>query len=291
MKIGGVAAVLACLALATGATGATPKYLLPRDARVVEGGRFVDVIVPQQEIKSDINPSNAALATGGGLIAALIDAKIQADRTKKAELEIEPVRSALAGFDADKLAKETTSVMLANAPWLQVHSVGFGRDDSIVGLSGALDASPAEKVLFVLYRYDLSPDFASVRVSARLLLASKTVSGAKAPTNRLDLKYLTYAQTVQSIVTLPSPAKDSTENASRWAADNAAMTRKALAIAFADMTTLIPRALDLSADDVKVMSKGERKVLGGHIGRLVEQGATGSLLFSDDLTYVQTIAH
>jgi len=51
----------------------------------VAGGRSLHVMVAQSELKSDINPSNAAVYTGGGLLGGLIGAAMDSARAKKAE--------------------------------------------------------------------------------------------------------------------------------------------------------------------------------------------------------------
>src|SRR5437762_443514 len=80
----GLAAVLVVVSAAGQAAAANHNFL-PEASRAVEGDPPLQVVVAQGEIKSDINPSNIAAATGGGLIEALIDAKITSDRAKKPE--------------------------------------------------------------------------------------------------------------------------------------------------------------------------------------------------------------
>ena len=127
-------ASLICLC-AVGPARASHLNILAEPARAVDGGRVVNVLISQAEIKSNINASYVDVAMGGGLIGALIDMKIDSDRAKKAERVIQPLRTALAGFDVDALALETTKTALANVAWFLAPSITFGRDTTPAGKS------------------------------------------------------------------------------------------------------------------------------------------------------------
>ena len=65
-------AAIAVMAAAGPALAGPPKTILPEAARAVEGGRQVEVLVSQSEIKSDINESNITTSTGVGLLWAVV---------------------------------------------------------------------------------------------------------------------------------------------------------------------------------------------------------------------------
>ncbi|HEY5722618.1 MAG TPA: hypothetical protein VIT45_09880, partial [Allosphingosinicella sp.] len=150
-----------CLAFAGAPVGfaaiAAPSPIVTEEMHAVPADRAVQVLVAQSEIKSNINPSNIAVATGGGLLGGLMAASQNASRTKKAEALIEPVREALMDFDVDGLALDTTKRAFAQVPWLQNAPVSFSKDSSPVGKSGSLDTIGASQVAFVEYSYDFSP--------------------------------------------------------------------------------------------------------------------------------------
>ena len=79
-----VAAAVSLCAVSPSLAASDPKYILPEAARAAPDGRSLVVLVGQEELKSNINPSTVVVATGGGLIGALIDAKINADRAARA---------------------------------------------------------------------------------------------------------------------------------------------------------------------------------------------------------------
>jgi voltage-gated potassium channel Kch len=288
----GLAAVLLSLS-AVQAVAATPKNILVETARPAEGGRTIQVLVGQEEMKSDINPSNVVVATGGGLLGALVDAGINAERAKKAEAAIQPVRAALTGYDADALARDTTAAALAKVTWFQPVATAFSRDTSIPGKIAVLDASATDQIAFFQYSYDVAPDFSSVRVAVNIQIASKTLPAGKKPDYRLQPKALIYTQTLTSVVTLPATAKDINENAGQWAADNGKLARQAIVAGFGELGQLIPQALALSEADLKAMTTKTKKftVVGGFNGRIQDQGPSGTLLLTPTggLVHVQTV--
>jgi hypothetical protein len=274
-----------CLAVAVASAGSTaiaagPVNVVAEDARIVQGGRAVQVLVAQSEIKSNINPSNIAVATGGGLLGGALAASQNASRTKKAEALIEPIREAMTGFDADRLAQDTTAAALAQVPWLQSSAISFSKDSSPVGKAAALDSIGASQIAFIEYTYDFSPDFADLRVVANVEFANKAMpAAATKPEARVSRKNLAYSQQVTTIVSLPAPAEDKAGNAALWGADGGKRAREAVTLAFARIETLLPRTLSLSAADVAASGAetNPKGTAGGFAGR-VQAGAAGETL-------------
>ena len=165
--------------ISTMATAKAPARVVSEQARQVTGGRALRVMVAQAEIKADINPSNLAVATGGGMLGGLLAAAQNAARTKKAEAALEPVRAAMTGFDADTLSLDTTRQGLATVAWMQPVDPAFSKDSSLLGKSAALDAGPAAQIAFIEYSYDMAPDFSSVRVVAKIEFADKAIPAAE----------------------------------------------------------------------------------------------------------------
>jgi hypothetical protein len=287
----GLAAALFSLS-AIPANAADHKNLMSDQARGLDGGRGLQILVPQEEIKSNINPSNIAVFTGGGLIGALIQVKVDSDRAVKAEAAIQPLRAALTGFDADVLARDTTAAALAKVAWFKTATPAFSRDATMPGFSTALDANPTGQVAFFTYAYDGAPDLSNLRVKVTISIADKTLKTGQKPETRLYPRNLVYSTTVTSVVNLPNPSKDAASNAARWSADNGKLARKALATGFGQVGLLIPRALELTeAGETAMLTKDKKNlVAGGFSGRVQEDGPTGTLLYSGALIHVQTVA-
>ncbi len=288
------ASVLLCCAsllpMSAAAYAGAPPLVVAESARTVTGGRSVEVVVGQAELKSDINPSNVAVATGGGLLGALIATSIDASHTKKAEAAITPVRDALTAFDGDGLALTTTKNALANVDWLQTGTVAFSKDSTPLGKSTFLDSSDAAQAAFFDYSYDLSPDFSSMRVVVQLQFANKANKSSK-PEARLNPKNLAYSTAITSVVVLPGATTDLNSNAQLWAADNGKLAQAALTLAFANVEKLLPRTLALTDSDVKAMNDKDKpgQLAGGFRGRVQENGTGHILLWSNGFIEVDSL--
>lgn len=264
--------------------------VLQESARAAEGGRTVHVLVAQPELGAAINPSNVTGAMGGGLIGAMIDSSVQSNRAGRAEVGITPIRATLFDFDTDALAIETTNTALAGLPWFGAQPATFGRDSSAYAKNATLDAAATGQVAFFEYGYDVSPDFSTVRASVLISLANKVDATVRRPEQRLQPRYLAYAQTLTSAVQLPS-ATTADENSMRWAADDGALIRQALTTAFGDLATLIPRALQFTDAELEAASAAERSTDTTYRGsRVIEQNENGTLLFNGGLVHVQTLS-
>ena len=277
-----IALCAATMPLASAHAASTPNYV-SEAARTVEGGRAVQVVVGQGEIKSNIAPV-VIPAPGllGGLIAAGIASKMEADRAQKAEATITPVRDALGGFDTDGLALDTTKNALAKVDWMQADPVQFSKDSTTIGKSTVLDAATAAQIAFFDYSYDMSADFASIRVTTFIQFANKAPTNSDKPEQRLTKP--AYGQSIITIVQLPNPGTDIAANAQRWAADDGKLARAALTQAFGDTEALIPRALALSSDaDVKALNSKDKikQIVGGFSGRLQEREGTHTLIWAN----------
>src|SRR5262245_50072989 len=69
--------------------------VLRENARAVEGGRAVQVLVPPTELGVQVHTSNVSAAMGGGLLGALIDSSVDASRSRHADESVAPIRAAL----------------------------------------------------------------------------------------------------------------------------------------------------------------------------------------------------
>lgn len=264
--------------------------VLPEVSRAIEGGRSVQVVVPQPELAANITPSNVAGAMGGGLIGAMIDSSVQANRAGRAEVGITPIRATLFDFDVDALAIGTTNAVTASLPWFNAQPAAFGRDASPFGKNAALDGSTAPQVAFFEYAYGVSPDFATVRVSVNVMVANKADPAVRRPEQRLQPRYLVYAQTLTSVMQLPSPTTPD-ENSVRWAANDGALMRQALTAAFGDLATLVPRALQFTDAEMQAAAAAPRNTDRAFPGsRVIEQNENGTLLLSGGLVHVQTLS-
>ena len=283
-----VALLLAvCVAVPAVAAGAKiPKSVLVESARMLPGGRGVVVTVAQGELASNINPSMATVVLAGGLIGALIDAKVDSDRGKRAQAGITPVRVALMDFDTDQLAMDVTTAAATANPGFVAQNLPFTRDPTPSAKSALLDKAAQSQVAFFDYVYDTAPDFASIRVGLTITMAATAIPAGAAPVTRLSNRNLAYVQTLTSVVQLAHPSDPAT-NAQAWAAHDGAMAKQALKLGFAQVGALVPRALALTVDDLARFKAAEKTSAGYYSGKLVEQNAGGTLMFGAGFIHVQ----
>lgn len=289
--LAGICLAAACASLAAPAVAAKPVRVLTEETRAAVPAGAVHVLVAQSEVASDINPSNIAVYTGGGLLGGLLAAHQNAERAKKAERLIAPIREALGTVDADALAIDTTKAAFASVPWLQAAPVEFSKDTSPLGKSGLLDKAGGPQGMFVQYTYDFSPDFSSIRVVALVEVAYKAVAAKKKPESRFSPKRLAYARSVTSIVSIPGATDDKEANAALWVANGGEPARNGLNLAFGEVQKLLPRTLALTAAEIQAMSdKAKQKAeAAGFTGRVQDADGDSTLLWADGFIQVQTL--
>lgn len=282
--------MVSCVSMGSSAVAGSRNNVVTEQTRATVGSGSVHVLVAQSEIDSDINPSQAAVATGGGLIGGLIAAHQNAQRAKKAEKLIAPIRESMKDVDADALALETTKAAFAQVDWLRSAPIGFGKDNSPAAKAALLDKG-APQTMFVEYSYDFTPDFSAMRVVAKLAVANKAAPAPQAkPEARLSAKHLAYSRSATSVVTLTSPL-DKEANAARWHAHGGEPARKALALAFGELQKLLPRTLALSEADIKAMAvkTKPKENAAGFTGRLQDRNGGSRLIWTDSFVQVQML--
>jgi hypothetical protein len=293
MQLRGVCAavLMLCAALPAQAAPKSLNYVLPEAARPVAGGRSVQVSVGQAELGSNINSTLGFAMVAGGALGVIVEAGVGADRAQRAQLGITPIRRGLMDFDADQLAIDSTKAALAAMPWLEGQEPAFSRDATLFGKNDFLTAAATSQVVYFTYVYDMAPDFSSVNVSVGIAIANREQAKKGQPYTRLLDKNLVFGQRVSSVVRLANPTTP-VENAQRWAANDSALAKKALTLAFTKAGDLIPRALTLTDADVARFNAAERRTIGPLGGKLMEEDRGAVLLFNPlpmGLIHVQTL--
>lgn len=224
------------------------------DMRAAKAAVPLRVEVGQAEIKSDINSSNLGLATGGGLLGAIIQSAVDSARAKKAEVLITPIRDGLTGFDVDGLAIDTAKAEAAEIAWIDASNVSFSKDASAASRMIVLDGLPQNKLAYTSFTYDAAPDFSAIRLVQTFEVAHKeTVDGQGLvikPIKRFDHRNLTYTQTVTVVVRLPNATTDKAANAAIWAEAHSRRAQQAIGMAFAECKRQMVRLVNSSRDDV-----------------------------------------
>src|SRR5215472_12230104 len=157
-------AVLAAAVL----SGCAGQRIVPMQDAAASRIKSTDVIVvlPQQEIKTEITQSNVAQATGGGLIPALIDLAVNKSRADDAEASVVVIRNALLDYDFSKQLLTSIEQQLRQLPWINLQAVRLETTSGDDKISDAVARSTANAVLVIRTSYSLSPNFSLIKITA-----------------------------------------------------------------------------------------------------------------------------
>jgi len=244
--------------------------------------REIDVAIDLGRIPGNIH--------GGGLIGALIihasddrQKRMRENAIDKANVAARPLRTSLFGFDVDALALAATRKALVGQDTPDTPPIVASQTDAADARIAFRTAHPAQQLAFVDYRYELSPDFGQIRVIADLTIERAAKPGGQPA--------LIYRQRIVSIAQLPSPSYEPGENATRWSHNGGKLARAAITGSFAQIETMIPHALRLTAAEIASLSakKREKTFAGGFYGPMIARGeADGILLWVNGLIHVRT---
>lgn len=160
--------LIALSALAMLAACASPRAYNRIDAEarpLIKSGETY-LVVTRTEIGTEIDVSNVAAATGGGLIPALIDAGINESRTTKAESLIAPIRDKLVDYDFGAQLEADLKLALEGLGIVGLSDVKLVRAVPKDFEQTTVAASPADTVMFVVSGFSLSSNFTHVKTSA-----------------------------------------------------------------------------------------------------------------------------
>ena len=256
----GAAACLLGLVLSSVSIGAIKNNVIAPEARTVAGGRDVYIMIPQAEIKPNINISNITAAAGGGLLFALIDAGVNNSRAKDAEKTVVPLREALVGFEFDPRAQLESVNTLSGLGWFEPKETKISKDDSGKSMLTAIDQAGTQQIMFLRYSYETNADFSGLVVSLGASLANKQAPAGKKPDVRLQAKNLAYNSSVRSMIMLPDAnPKDPAANVQAWSADGGKAARAALLLGIERCQALLARGMTLTPADAESLRKRNKR--------------------------------
>ncbi|HET9472903.1 MAG TPA: hypothetical protein VFO82_03365 [Steroidobacteraceae bacterium] len=290
-----VACVGAVCLSGTSLAAVTNNYIAP-EARSVEGGRDVRIVVGQAEIQANINALNTTAAAGGGLLFAMIDAGVNNARAKDAEKSVIPLREALVGYEFDPRAEMASAMTLSGLEWFGARQTQLTKDESADATLAALDAAATPQLMVMRYSYETTADFSAILVHLNTSLLNKAIPQGKKSTARLQPKNLAFVQSVRSVILLPDAnPKDPDANVRAWSADGGRAARAALDLGIQRCQELLQRGLTQSAADAASMAKRNKRPLSsvpGVSGWEIEKLPTSTLVYEfmlGSLTQVETL--
>ncbi len=268
---------LVSVTLLLGACAAPMRVSMPPEQRSKITELKAHVVVVQDEVIAAVQPSNVSVATGGGLIGAMIDSSITNKRVKESQQVLGPFYASIEDVDYRKELNETIRRDLAGYP-IKVAKV----DTTPLALTDAQltqlrETLPAGQALLIIYpRYFLTMDFRSLDAEA---VVSIWVKGGveNKPVQRGVLYYQSQP--------VGTGGKDSIV---KWGAQNAALFRNTLRESMAEMVRLI--LLDIKLADAPSAKPEEFKTYtfntgasqGEIKGQPLGETATRTLVFGAD---------
>lgn len=260
-------------------TGCATSAYQPLTPEAKQQIRSTDTVigVAQQEITAQINQSNVAAATGGGLLFALIDAGINSSRSSTAEDTVRPLRDALVTYNFDNNLRSRMDDHLGTISGMGVGNVKLTKEVTDNNYNALYQASNKDAVLFTSVNYSMTVDFSTLAINANALLFPKS-AGLKALANlsdadlhNLPVKNSIYRNTINFTCKLPSPSKDLETNRNMWVANNAGLLVGALNLG----TDEIANAISLDIPQAAAQSDGALQASGpGDVQRLRQKAGT-----------------
>jgi hypothetical protein len=274
------------------------NYVAP-EARSIAGGRDLQIVVVHPEIGANFKPVDLMSPFLGGLVGALIQSRINTEKSRTAELSIVPLRDALVDFDFDAFALNSSTAALSKIDWLDLKETRISRDSSEIGLVKALNGAATSQVMFLYYDYAADADFSSVVVAASGTLVNKAMPRdrrVQKPSMRFWPNYLAFNQTVRSVIRLRNADHRNPEaNLGAWSADHGRLARAALELGTQRCLQMLQQSLEMSASEAADMQKQkDRKmyVLPGVPGWVLESDASHLKTYSAEekwITYYEKI--
>lgn len=126
------------------------------------------ILTTQKEIVADVEKSQVAMYTGGGLIPALIDVAIESSRASSAEDTVRPIRDALIDYEVGTELHKALGTRLETIPWLHVKKVEVVHDNRPKQIPFLLAASAEDALLLLTPTYALSSDFSILRLETEV---------------------------------------------------------------------------------------------------------------------------
>ncbi len=259
-------AALLALVLALGGCAVPMRISLTPEHRARINELNAHVVVVQDEVIAAVQPSNVSVATGGGLIGALIDSSITNLRVKSSQEVMGPFYAQIEDVDYRKEFNEAIKRELAHYP-IKVSAIATTprapSNDDLTRMRGALQ--PGQALLLVVPRYYLTMDFRSLDVEAVVTMWSK-----EGPSNGLIERGVLYYQS-------RPVGTGGRESIARWGAGNAALFRAELRESIVETIRLVLMDIDVTTPAEKESAKAYPFNTGqqqGEIkGRLVKESA------------------
>jgi len=217
------------------------------------------LVLSQQEIAAEINPSAVAAAGGGGLLLALVDVAVNKSRADDAEAAIAPIKNALLDYDFAKQLRAALEEEFRRLAWINLQSLRTVSSPDTKKIDGEVVASAAA-VLVIRTTYSLTSDFSLIKVKAAVTGYPKTEelsAIAKQARPNTDPPLL-YRNDFSVMNGMGQPKSDRSTAAKAWAENNGKAARDALGKAASDLAKRIAADLESARANAKATASAGR---------------------------------
>jgi hypothetical protein len=121
------------------------------------------ILAVQKEIVADVEKSQVAMGTGGGVLPELYDMAVDRSRANAAAEALRPIRDVLVDYDVGTELQNALGTRLKAIPWLHVKKVDVVRDNKETQIPSLLAASSEDALLLVIPSYRLSSNFSVLK--------------------------------------------------------------------------------------------------------------------------------
>lgn len=205
---------------------AGPKNFVQLPDSIQKQIHSCDVVLlnPQKTVDADIKRSYM----GHGLLDLMVASMVEGVRSSKAQKLLQPIQNEMKEFHPDVLFQDKLRADLQKIKWLAAKDIKVvnGKEDEL--RDKIVQTSLKDTVLFVTFRYALTPEFESLAgtlsvemypVHERVCSCVKSEDPKKTPI---------YKTHFMSSFSLPVPENDKEDNAKHWSNNNGALLKKGI---------------------------------------------------------------
>ncbi len=186
------------------------------------------VVECPKEMQADVESSNIAAYTGGGLLFALVDCAITAHRQDSAKNLMIDLQKQLMEFNLEERFKSKFEQTLKNADWLHLCNIYYVKDLNDKTYEEILPKVKSDTVLTAQFNYKLNPEFNVLTGTLYLTLYPASSKIKKMVNTENTANTPIFKFNVSATASLPYKGEDIDENAKRWAQNKGAYLKKAL---------------------------------------------------------------
>jgi hypothetical protein len=225
--------IVGAVSLSACATATPLQVPLAQAARDNIASSEIVAPIKQNEIYVFVPASTVATAAGGGLLAALVDAGIDAARTHSAEEAVKPLRDAVVDYNFDETLRIDLETTVSQIDWMHLSGTRVIKDTQPPAIASAITGSKDAAVLLATSDYHLSNDASELTITLAADMFPNSASLKALKTGRAgktasDPANAVYRNNFSYTAKVPGTAGDRAANITAWSADNGAALRKAL---------------------------------------------------------------